>query len=71
MTEQFLKNCWYVAAQDHEVARMQALRRLILNEPVVMYRKRDGSAVALEDRCAHRQAPLSKGQVRGDNIQGP
>ena len=50
---------------------MQALRRLILNEPVVMYRKRDGSAVALEDRCAHRQAPLSKGQVRGDNIQCP
>jgi len=71
MTERFLKNCWYVAALDHEVARMQALRRTILNEPVVMYRKSDGSAVALEDRCVHRQAPLSMGTVRGDTIQCP
>ena len=71
MAERFLRNCWYVAALDTEVVRMQPIRRTILNEPIVLYRKRDGSPVALEDRCAHRQAPLSKGVVKGDVIECP
>ena len=71
MAETFLRNCWYVAALDDEVARMRTLRRLILNEPVVLYRKRSGAPVALEDRCRHRQAPLSKGVVKGDDIECP
>ena len=29
----------------------------------------DGTAVALEDRCAHRGYPLSAGQVKGDSIE--
>ena len=50
---------------------MRAMRRVILGEPVVFFRRKDGAAVALEDRCAHRQAPLSRGIVRGDVIQCP
>ena len=65
----FIRNAWYVAAWDHEVHRLQMLRRTLLGEAVVLYRKSDGTPVALEDRCAHRQAPLSKGKVIDDNVQ--
>jgi phenylpropionate dioxygenase-like ring-hydroxylating dioxygenase large terminal subunit len=64
----FLKNAWYVAANDHEIER-KPLGRVLLNEPVVMYRKEDGTVVALEDRCMHRHLPLSMGKVVGDHLQ--
>lgn len=65
----FLRNCWYVAAWDNEVHRLRLTRRLLLNEPVVLYRKTDGRVVALEDRCCHRHAPLSLGRIKGDNVE--
>jgi len=64
----FLRNCWYVAAEAGELARAP-LGRIILGEPVVLYRKEDGTAVALEDRCCHHRAPLHKGRLVGDTIQ--
>ena len=66
----FIRNAWYVGAWDYEVGR-KMLRRTILNEPVVLYRRQDGVPVALEDRCIHRNAPLSEGQLLGDNVQCP
>ena len=64
----FLKNCWYVAAEAHEVSRAP-LGRVLLGEPVVLYRGEDGTPVALEDRCCHRRAPLHKGTLIGDRLQ--
>jgi vanillate O-demethylase monooxygenase subunit len=67
----FLRNCWYVAAWDHEVSRMGLLRRILLDEPVVFYRTEDGRPVALADRCCHRHAPLSRGRLKGDALECP
>ncbi len=67
----FLRNCWYVAAWDHEVTRMDLLRRILLDEPVVFYRTEEGRPVALADRCCHRHAPLSRGKLRGDALECP
>ena len=64
----FLTNIWYCAALSEEVVH-KPLRRLICNEPIVMFRTESGKASALEDRCAHRQAPLSLGRVVGEQIQ--
>lgn len=64
----FLKNCWYVAAWADEVERALVPRRL-LDQPVVMYRREDGVAVALADRCPHRFAPLHLGKLVGDAIE--
>ncbi len=66
----YLRNAWYVAAWDHEIGR-DMLRRIILDDPVVLYRRQDGRPVALEDRCCHRQAPLSLGKLIGDVVQCP
>jgi len=64
----FLRNSWYVAAWAHEVARA-LLPRTFLNDPVVLYRKEDGTPVALEDRCCHRHLPLSKGRLESDKLR--
>ena len=64
----FLRNAWYVAAWGREVGRT-LLRRIFLDEPVVLYRTEDGRAVALEDRCCHRRLPLSDGTLVGDRLQ--
>jgi vanillate monooxygenase len=64
----FLRNCWYVAAESAEIGRAPK-GRVILGEPVVLYRKADGTAVALEDRCLHRRAPLHRGRLVGDALQ--
>lgn len=65
----FPRNAWYVAAWDHEVKRLHMMRRLLLGDGVVLYRKTDGTPVALEDRCCHRHAQLSHGRLRGDNVE--
>jgi phenylpropionate dioxygenase-like ring-hydroxylating dioxygenase large terminal subunit len=64
----FPTNCWYAAAFDHEVTQ-KPFPLVILNEPLVFFRRQDGSLAALRDRCAHRMVPLSLGRVSGDNIQ--
>lgn len=65
----FLKDCWYVAAYDRELEDGGPLGRMLLGEPVVMFRDSTGRAIALEDRCCHRHLPLSLGQVAGDRLQ--
>jgi phenylpropionate dioxygenase-like ring-hydroxylating dioxygenase large terminal subunit len=68
----YLRNAWYVAAWSDDLAEEQLLGRTILKEPIVLYRKADGSVAALEDRCPHRFAPLHMGKViRGDRVQCP
>ncbi len=64
----YLKNSWYAAAWADEVSRT-LFGRKILGESVLLYRKLDGTAVAIADRCPHRFAPLHLGQLKGDEVQ--
>ena len=45
------------------------MARKIANDPLVFYRTEDGAPVALEDRCCHRNLPLSMGKVEGSNLR--
>ncbi len=66
----YVRNAWYVAAWSDAIAEGQLVARTIMDEPIVLYRKADGGVAAIEDRCAHRFAPLSMGKVvHGDRIQ--
>jgi len=48
----FLRNCWYVAAWNHELIDGRKLARTILERPVVIYRGTSGRVVALDDPCS-------------------
>jgi phenylpropionate dioxygenase-like ring-hydroxylating dioxygenase large terminal subunit len=64
----FLRNYWYVAATDAEISR-KPVGRMILGDPIVLFRAEDGTPVAFEDRCPHRHLPLSMGKLVGDTLQ--
>ncbi|MGA0313951.1 MAG: Rieske 2Fe-2S domain-containing protein [Alphaproteobacteria bacterium] len=64
----FLRDRWYVAALSKELTQ-EPLGRTICGEPIVFYRKTDGSPVALEDRFCHRQTKLSLGTIEGDELR--
>lgn len=64
----FLRDYWYAAGFSEEVGR-DFLARTYLNEDVVIFRKEDGTPVALENRCAHRRLPLSMGKLIGDTVE--
>jgi len=65
----FLKNTWYVAAWSHEIAAQGMLARTVTRVPLLFWRDGAGEVVALDDRCCHRAAPLSKGRREGDCIR--
>src|SRR4029079_16310405 len=68
----YLRNAWYCAAWSETLGENAVHAITILKEPVVIYRQSNGEVVALQDRCAHRFAPLSMGAVVGGNrIQCP
>ena len=64
----FLENAWYVAALSADISRSPFAVKMV-NQNVVLYRKLDGSVVALEDSCPHRRLPLSKGRVIDDTLE--
>ena len=59
---------WYPVAWSREVKPGKTFATRFAGEPIVLVRPKDGPLFALEDRCAHRQVPLSKGTVDGCTI---
>ena len=62
------RNQWYTAATFTEVGA-KPLARTICDEPLAIFRGQDGTVAVLTDRCPHRKAPLSAGEVVGNDIQ--
>lgn len=59
----YLRNTWYVAGFAAEIDAGQLLARRLLDQPIVFFRGPEGKVGALADRCPHRFAPLSRGQL--------
>ena len=60
---------WYPLAWSNEVKAGRAHGVRFAGEPIVLVRTASGRVFALEDRCAHRQVPLSAGVVDGESIR--
>jgi len=61
-------NYWYAVSLDSKIARGQVIEVKFWGSSVALYRDSKGELHAMEDRCAHRQIKLSKGQVVGDRL---
>jgi phenylpropionate dioxygenase-like ring-hydroxylating dioxygenase large terminal subunit len=60
---------WYPIAWSRELKPGRMLARRYAGEPVAVVRGQDGRLFALENRCAHRQVPLTHGVVRGCTVR--
>jgi vanillate O-demethylase monooxygenase subunit len=65
----FLENAWQVAAHASQLRGEALLSRRLLGRSVLLFRRQDGTPVAMQDRCPHRSVPLSAGIRIGDEIQ--
>jgi len=65
-----LREFWYIVAESRSLKR-RPLASVILGEAIVLFRDGEGRVSALEDRCAHRNAPLSAGRVSNSCIECP
>ena len=63
------RNHWYPLAWSREVKPGRSVAARFAGEPIVIVRPKDGPVFALENRCAHRQVPLSDGVVEGCAIR--
>jgi phenylpropionate dioxygenase-like ring-hydroxylating dioxygenase large terminal subunit len=59
---------WFVAARA-EAVRRRPIAATVCGVPLVLFRGAGGQPGALEDRCPHRNAPLSAGRVRAGELE--
>lgn len=65
-----IREKWFVAARSEQVHR-RPLGIRVLTLPLVLGRTAEGTPFAFEDRCPHRQVPLSAGTITQDGLQCP
>ena len=60
---ELLRDLWYFAALSRELKPGAMFRKMLLGEPVLLGRTKQGEAFAMRDICPHRAAPLSAGKI--------
>ena len=60
---------WYRALPANEVRRGETTQAMLLEQPLVIGRDKQGQPFALRDACPHRGMPLSCGQFDGEQIE--
>ena len=62
-----LRNHWFAVATDVEVTN-GVIGRQLLGQKLVLYKDASGTVNAAPDRCPHREAPLSAGEVKDGEL---
>lgn len=65
-----MRRCWQPVARVEDL-REGPRRAVLLGEALAVFLTESGAPAVVSDRCAHRGASLSMGEVRGDGIQCP
>jgi renierapurpurin 18,18'-hydroxylase len=60
---------WYPVAVSTSVPKEKTFAARFAGQRIALFRSAGGIVYALEDRCAHRQVPLSMGVVEGDTLR--
>src|ERR1700722_20034013 len=64
-----MSDVWRPLATSEAVTGDKPLAVICGDEEIVLFRNAAGRALALEDRCPHRRAPLSLGVVQDGRLQ--
>jgi phenylpropionate dioxygenase-like ring-hydroxylating dioxygenase large terminal subunit len=62
---------WYVIAESRDLTADRVLARCVLGQSLACWRAADGTPAVLQDRCLHRNAPLSAGTVHRGLLSCP
>lgn len=65
-----LNSYWYIACESRELVN-KPLAAIIMQKQIVLFRAANGKIGAIEDRCAHRNAPLSRGRIVNNCVECP
>jgi phenylpropionate dioxygenase-like ring-hydroxylating dioxygenase large terminal subunit len=65
-----LRRCWQPVARIQDLERGPQ-RAILLGEALAVFLTESGAPAVVSDRCAHRGASLSMGEVVGEGIQCP
>jgi renierapurpurin 18,18'-hydroxylase len=60
---------WYPVAVSASVRKGQTFAARFAGQRIALYRGASGAVYAMEDKCAHRQVPLSMGVVEGEALR--
>ncbi len=63
----FLRNTWYPILWSSDLAADALVARVALDEPIMLFRRDDGTPAAIADMCSHRFAPLHLGKRCGSD----
>lgn len=61
--------CWYPVVFTADFSDHRPYRFSLLGQPFVLYRSGDGHLVCADDRCPHRMARLSDGQITDGQLE--
>jgi phenylpropionate dioxygenase-like ring-hydroxylating dioxygenase large terminal subunit len=62
-------NFWYPIARSKDLKREKMMPVRFAGEPILLARSASDGVFALENRCAHRQVPLSAGVISGCSVK--
>jgi phenylpropionate dioxygenase-like ring-hydroxylating dioxygenase large terminal subunit len=65
----WLRDLWYFALPGRQLRRGRMTHKVMLGEPLLIGRARDGEPFALHDICPHRGVPLSRGTFDGREVE--
>lgn len=63
-----IKDFWYILAESKDLKAGATITREILGESLAAFRGQDGRPVVMQNRCLHRNAPLSIGRVQNGRL---
>ncbi|MUG97785.1 Rieske 2Fe-2S domain-containing protein [Scytonema sp. UIC 10036] len=63
------KQCWYPVCFLQDLPKNLPYSFSLYDEPLVLFKDREGNLVCLTDRCPHRAAKLSDGQIIDGKIE--
>ena len=63
------KNCWYPITFVQDLPKDRPYSFSLYDEPLVLFRNQDSQLACLTDRCPHRAAKLSDGQIIDGKIE--